>query len=111
MRAHSIVFRSNAEGSLRVDLLTRLAILEPVIKLIGRLPRCSTITGSWMRSRGVDLGPTGRAGAGVGVGAGSRGSTQISLRDASQTLRNQINRLRRDLNLYSTAYNNTKIKT
>ena len=84
MRAHSIVFRSNAEGSLRVDLLT--AILEPVIKSIGRLPRCSTIAGSWMRSRGVDLGPTGRAGAGAGVGAGSRGgSTQISLRDASQS--------------------------
>ena len=30
-----IVFRLNAEGSLQVDLLTRLAIIELVIELIG----------------------------------------------------------------------------
>ena len=46
VRAHSIVFRSNAEGSLRVDLLMRLAIVELVIELIGRPPRRSTIAGS-----------------------------------------------------------------
>jgi len=56
----SIVLRSNAEGSLRVDLSTRLAIVEPVAGLIGRLPRRSTIAGPWMRSS-ADLGPTGRA--------------------------------------------------
>ena len=55
----SPVFRSNAKGSLRVDLSTRLAIIEPVVELIGRLPRRSTIAGSWMRSS-VNLGPTRR---------------------------------------------------
>ena len=59
-KCEPIVFRSNAEGSLRVDLSTRLAIVELVVELIGRRPRRSTIAGSWMRSRDVNLGPTGR---------------------------------------------------
>ena len=54
------VFRSNAEGALRVDLSTRFAIVEPVIGLIRRPPRRSTIAGPWMRSRSVNLGPTRR---------------------------------------------------
>jgi hypothetical protein len=54
VRAH------NAKGSLRVDLSTQLAIVELIIELIGRPPRRSTIVGSWMRSRGVNLGLTGR---------------------------------------------------
>ena len=60
-KCEPVVFHSNAEGSLQVNLSTRLAIVEPVVGLIDRPPRRSTITGPWMRSRGVDLGPTGRA--------------------------------------------------
>jgi hypothetical protein len=70
------VFRSNAKGSLRVDLSTRLAIVEPVIELIGRPPRRSIIAGSWMRGGGINLDPTGRRhgarGAGAGAGAKQR---------------------------------------
>jgi len=54
VRAH------NAEGSPRVDLSTRLAIIGLVVELIDRPPRRSIIAGSWMRSRGVNLGLTGR---------------------------------------------------
>jgi hypothetical protein len=64
----SLVFRLNVKGFLRVNLLTRLAIIELVIELIGRLPRRSIIAGSWMR-RGVNLGSTGR---GRGRGRGRR---------------------------------------
>jgi hypothetical protein len=73
VRADSIVFRLNAKGSLQIDLLTRLAILEPVIELISQLPRYSIIAGSWIQSRGIDLGPAGHAG--VDVGSGSRGGS------------------------------------
>ena len=117
MRAHSIVFHSNAEGSLLVDLSTRLAILEPVVELIGRLPRCSTIVGSWMRSRGVNLGPTGRPGARARARAWARVRAAEVAAPKSvramphKVLRNPINRLRRDPNLDSATYNITKIKT
>ena len=100
MRARSIVLGSNAEGSLRVDLSTRLAILEPVIELIGRLPRCSTIVGSWVRGRGVDLGPTGRAGAGVAEVAAPKSVCATP----HKALRNPINRLKHDPNLDYTTY-------
>ena len=59
-KCEPVVFRSNAEGSLQVDLSMRLAIVELVVGLIDRPPRRSTIAGPWMRSKGVDLGPTGR---------------------------------------------------
>ena len=115
MRAHSIVFHSNAEASLPVDLSTRLAILEPVVEFIGRLLRCSTIVGSWMRSRGVNLGPTGRLGARVRARAWARAAEVAAPKSVRvmpyKVLRNPINRLRRNLNLDSTTYNITKIKT
>jgi len=38
----------------------RLVIVELVVELIGRPPRRFIIAGSWMRSRGVDLGSSGR---------------------------------------------------
>ena len=110
MRAHSIVFHSNAEASLPVDLSTRLAILEPVVELISRLPQCSTITGSWMRSRGIDLSLTGRLGAGVGAVVEVAAPKSVCT-TPHKVLHNPINRLRRDLNLDSTTYNITKIKT
>ena len=61
------VFRSNAEGALRVDLSTRFTIVEPVVGLIGRPLRLSTIAGPQMRSGGVNLGPTGRSRGRVGA--------------------------------------------
>ena len=57
--------------ALQIDLLTRLAIIKLVIKLISQLPRGSIIVGSWMQSRGVNLGPTRRRhGRGHGCGRG-----------------------------------------
>jgi hypothetical protein len=69
------VFRSNAGGSLRVDLSTRLAIIELVVELIGRPLRRSIIAGSWMQSGGVNLDSTGRR-------CGREAEVAISLRDA-----------------------------
>ena len=46
--------------ALQIDLLTRLAIIKLVIKLISQLPRRFIIVGSWIQSRGVNLGPTRR---------------------------------------------------
>jgi len=95
--------------------LTRLAIIEPVIELIGQLPRRSIIAGSWMRSKGVNLGPTGRR-LGRGRGHGRRRKAEVvapKLVCATpyKALRNPINQLRRDPNLDSTTYTITKIKT
>jgi len=88
----------------------RLAIAEPVIGLIGRPPRRSTIAGPWMRSRGIDLGPTGRVGA-WRVGAKQVAAPKSVCATPHKALRNPINRLSRDPNLDSTTYTITKIKT
>ena len=107
-KCEPIVFRSNAEGSLRVDLSTRLAIVELVVELIGRPPRRSTIAGSWMRSRGVNLGRTGRSpgrGRGRGCGRGREAEAaapKLVYATPYKILRNPINQLRRDPNLDST---------
>ena len=62
-----------------------------------------------MRSRGVDLGPTGRG------RAWARAKQVAALESVCATphkiLRNLINRLSRDPNLDSTTYTITKIKT
>jgi len=109
------VFHSNAECSLRVDLSTRLAIVEPVVELVGRPPRRSIIVGSWIQSRGVDLGLTGRRrrrGRGRGCGREAEVAAPKSVcATPHKALRNPINRLRRDPNLDSTTYTITKIKT
>ena len=101
------VFRSNAEGSLWGNLSMRLTIIELVVKLIGRPPRRSKIAGSWLRSKGVDLGPTGR-----GRGREAEVAAPKSVcATPHKALRNPINRLRCDPNLDSTTYTITKIKT
>jgi len=82
-----------------------LAIAEPVIGLIGRPPRRSTIADPWMRSRGVNLGPTGR------VGAKQVAAPKLVCATPYKALRNPINRLSRDPNLDSTTYTITKIET
>jgi hypothetical protein len=68
-----------------------------------------------MRSRGINLDPTGR-GRGRRRGRGRVGVKQVvapKLVCATpyKILRNLINRLSRDLNLDSTTYTITKIKT
>ena len=93
------------------DPSTRLAIIEPVVELIDRPPRRSTIAGPWMRSRGVDLGPTGRGRARGRVGAKQVAAPKLVCATPYKILHNLINRLSRDPNLDSTTYTITKIKT
>jgi len=62
-----------------------------------------------MRSRGVNLGPTGRR-----RGRGREAEVvapKLVCATPHKALRNPINRLRRDPNLDSTTYTITKIKT
>jgi hypothetical protein len=101
-----LVFGSNAKGSLRVDLSTRFAIVEPVVGLIGRPPRRSTIVGPYMRSRGVNLGPTGRPWA-----RGREAAPKLVCATPYKAPCNPINQLSRDPNLGPTTYTITSIKT
>ena len=110
------IFRLNAEDSLREDLSTRLAIIELVVELIARPPRRSIIAGSWMQSRGVNLGSTGRRrrrGCGrEGVGREAEVAVpKLVCATPYKVLRNLFNQLRRDPNSDSTTYTITKIKT
>ena len=74
-----------------------------------------------MRSRGVNLGPTGRRrgrrrsrrrGRGRGRGRKAEAAVpKLGYATPCKVLRNPINRLRRDPHLDSTTYTITKIKT
>ena len=55
--------------ALQIDLLTQLAIIKLVIELISQLPQGFIIVGSWIQSRGINLGPTRRR-RGHGCGRG-----------------------------------------
>ena len=62
---------------------------------------------------GAGMG-TGVAGVGIGVGIGvgaKQAAPELVYATPYKVLRNPINRLRRDLNLDSTTYTITKIKT
>ena len=63
-----------------------------------------------MRSRGINLSLTRRLGAGIGVVV-KVAAPKLVYTTPYKVLHNPINRLRRDLNLDSTTYNITKIKT
>ena len=60
-----------------------------------------------MRSRGVNLGPTGRARG--RVGAKQVAAPKLVSATPHKALRNLINRLSRDLNLDPTTYNNNSL--
>ena len=62
-----------------------------------------------MRSRGVNLGPTGRARG--RVGAKQVAAPELVFATPYKALRNPINRLSCDLNLDPTTYTITNIKT
>jgi hypothetical protein len=62
-----------------------------------------------MRSRGVNLGPTGRARG--RVGAKQVAAPKLVCATPYKALRNPINRLSRDPNLDPTTYTITNIKT
>ena len=88
-----------------------MAIVELVAWLIDRPPRRSTIAGPWMRSRGVNLGPTGCAWARGRVGAKQVAAPKLVFATPYKALRNPINQLSRDPNLDPTTYTITNIKT